>query len=180
MNVLRRSLVMENVEIIDNFLTEYQFKQLSSIILSSTFPWYGVNGIVNEDDGLHQFIHAFYKSASIDPYPGQERKSDHFSSIGAFQHKLGVRNLLKAKVNLRPKTFFRQLTPYHVDITNGPSAQKTAVFYLNTCNGYTKFRKGGKVKSVANRVVIFPSHMEHAGASCTDKNFRIVINFNYE
>ena len=51
---------------------------------------------------------------------------------------------------------------------------------LNTCNGYTKFKKSGKVKSVANRMVIFDSNLEHQGVTCTDKKRRVVINFNYD
>ena len=43
-----------------------------------------------------------------------------------------------------------------------------------------EFKKSGKiVKSVANRMVIFPSDLEHAGFSCTDKKVRVLINFNY-
>ena len=30
-----------------------------------------------------------------------------------------------------------------------------AIFSLNTCDGYTKFKDGTKVESVANRIVIF-------------------------
>ena len=57
----------------------------------------------------------------------------------------------------------------------------TAIFYLNTCNGYTKFRKSGKkIKTVANRMVIFDSNLEHAAFSQTDEKVRVVINFNYE
>jgi len=50
---------------------------------------------------------------------------------------------------------------------------------LNTCNGWTKFKKGGKVDCVANRVVIFNSNLEHAGITCTDQKRKVVINFNY-
>ena len=50
---------------------------------------------------------------------------------------------------------------------------------MNTCNGYTKLKKGGKVKSVANRMLIFDSDLEHAGFTCTDEQNRVVVNFNY-
>ena len=55
----------------------------------------------------------------------------------------------------------------------------TSIFYINTNNGYTKFKDGTKVESIANRMITFPANMEHCGTSCTDKNIRIVINFNY-
>ena len=55
----------------------------------------------------------------------------------------------------------------------------TSIFYLNTNNGYTYFEDGSKVKSIANRFVIFPCYMSHGGASCTDNDNRVVLNINY-
>ena len=56
----------------------------------------------------------------------------------------------------------------------------TSIFYLNTNNGWTQFKKGGKVKCVENRLVTFDSNLEHAGVTCTDQKRKVVINFNYE
>ena len=55
----------------------------------------------------------------------------------------------------------------------------TAIYYLNTNNGFTKFENGDKVNSVANRIVIFDSNLKHTGTSCTDSYARLLINFNY-
>jgi len=55
----------------------------------------------------------------------------------------------------------------------------TAILYMNTNNGYTKFEDGTKVESVANRMITFPANMKHSGTSCTDEKTRVVINFNY-
>ena len=46
--------------------------------------------------------------------------------------------------------------------------------------GWTQFKKGGKVKSVANRMVIFDNNLLHAGVTCTDEKCRVVMNFNYD
>ena len=51
---------------------------------------------------------------------------------------------------------------------------------MNTCNGWTEFEKGGKVKSVENRIVIFDSNLKHQGVTCTNEQRRVLINFNYE
>lgn len=57
---------------------------------------------------------------------------------------------------------------------------KTAIFYINTNNGYTKFNIKKKiVKSKANRLVKFPAKIKHTGTTCTDKDERIVLNINY-
>ena len=42
-----------------------------------------------------------------------------------------------------------------------------------------RFEDGTKVESVGNRLLTFPANMKHMGTSCTDQQFRIVINFNY-
>ncbi len=68
-------------------------------------------------------------------------------------------------------------TPLHIDVMFPGSL--TAIFYMNTNNGYTYFEDGTKVESVENRLVVFPSYFSHAGATCTDEQRRVVININY-
>ena len=57
--------------------------------------------------------------------------------------------------------------------------QKTAIFYINSNNGYTVFKDNSKVISRENRLCLFNGHIEHAGVSCTDARRRIVLNINY-
>ena len=66
---------------------------------------------------------------------------------------------------------------YHID---GYDCSHTSIYYVNTNNGYTKFKKGGKVKSVENRMVIFDSDDWHQGFTCTDQQRRVLINFNFD
>ena len=51
---------------------------------------------------------------------------------------------------------YRRRTPYHIDMEN----VTTAIFYLNTNNGGTKFKTF--IKSRANRIVFFNSDHPHA------------------
>jgi hypothetical protein len=53
----------------------------------------------------------------------------------------------------------------------------TGILYINTNNGYTKFKNGKKIKSKKNQYVEFDSKLEHTGSTCTDEDRRIVINF---
>ena len=55
----------------------------------------------------------------------------------------------------------------------------TAIFYINTNNGYTEFENGEKIESVANRLIMFPSNIKHRGVTQTDEQTRIMINFNF-
>ena len=65
------------------------------------------------------------------------------------------------------------------DVNNFDFRGKTAIFYLNTNNGYTLFEDGTKIESVANRLLTFDANLPHTGTSCTDKQFRCVLNINY-
>ena len=54
------------------------------------------------------------------------------------------------------------------------------MYYINTCNGYTKFEDCETVvESIANRCLVFPSQLRHTGTNVTDENKRLIINMNY-
>ena len=165
-------------EVIDNFLSDYDFKSLTHILMGNDFPWYWNGETLPSDDDYHnpndyQFTHRIFDLSDGGIL------SDYYSLCDIIQQKLGVRKLSRIKMNLLPQTFFHRKGGMHTDLGGLPSIQKTAIFYLNTNNGWTEFKKGGKVKSVANRMVIFDSNLEHTGVSCTDENRRVLVNFNY-
>ena len=56
---------------------------------------------------------------------------------------------------------------------------KTAIYYVNSNNGVTLFKKQQSVASLANRISIFSSDEIHTGISHTDEQIRMVINLNY-
>ena len=160
------------MKIIDNFLPNYQFKQLQSLFMESNFPWYNNREIVSGlETDLPLLTHTLF--GKREPWNGIS--SGYFNSMQIFINKLKINELYRIKANLNTGTVFHRHTGWHYDIEN----VTTAVFYINSNNGYTKFKKGGKVKSVENRMVIFDSNLEHAGFTCTDENVRVVLNFNY-
>ena len=172
MKLLRESLVMDP-EIIDNFLPSSQFEKIQSYMIGDgNFPWFYNNGIVDEDDGLSQLIHLFYHPKGT--------ISRCYSLILPILTRLRVSEIYKIKANLIPRTAFRRKTRYHIDGDGLWKGKKTAILYLNTTNGYTSFKGYRNVKTVANRMVIFPNEMEHRAVTCTNKKVRSVINFNYE
>jgi hypothetical protein len=77
---------------------------------------------------------------------------------------------------------YKQYQPYdcewHVD---RPFQCKTAILYLNNCNGYTLLKTNPitKIESIENRMLLFDSKIQHKAISQTDSKRRIVINFNY-
>ena len=164
------------MKVVDDFLPSYQFKQLQSIVLSRGLHWQFEEGIVATNDGQYQFTHVLFDIR----YGGVI--SEYYSVFDVVQQKLGVKKLDRIKLNLNPKTIFHRKGGYHTDRDNSnqPQHQKTAVLYINTNNGWTQFKKGGRVKSVANRIVIFDSNLEHTGVTCTDEKRRVIVNFNYD
>ena len=159
-----------DLQVIDNFLPSYQFKEIWNIIMGkdSSFPWYWSDQICYDGDPFYQFYHLFYNEKT--------GESKSYSLLNIFNSKLQIIRIRRVAASLTSRTVFNRKTGYHIDYPN----IRTAIFYLNTCNGYTKFKGGGKVQSVANRIVIFDSNLKHQAVTCTDEKRRVVINFNYE
>tara|TARA_B100000427_G_C15193645_1_gene457092 strand:- start:60 stop:578 length:519 start_codon:yes stop_codon:yes gene_type:complete len=169
------------IEIIDNFLPDHDFKLLTDVLLGTEFPWYFNDQVV--DDGISkddrfQFTHCILSAQGLDPCPDKEQYSNWYPLFEQLLNKLKVRGLLRIKINLNTKTFEHEKSKYHIDVSN-IEGSKTAIYYLNTNNGWTRFKKGDKVSSVANRMVIFDSNLEHSGVTCTNEQRRLVVNLNY-
>ena len=169
-----------SLEVIDNFLDEDKFKYLEHNITGENFPWYYSESI-NVDPELalepkydYQLYNTVYSAPSHVP--------EEFKFIKPIISKINPRILLRAKFNFAPANDRIIEHGMHQDINVGKDLLDictTAVLYLNTNNGYTKFDNGDTVASVRNRLVAFPSKMFHTGTTCTDKKCRIVLNLNY-
>ena len=160
---------MQYAKRIDNFLSEEDFIPLKDTLNGFNFPWYFNDQICYESDGLSQFTHTFFEESTRSP------NSDFYPLVECFLDKLEVKELIRIKANLNVKTQVPIQTGYHIDHPN----VTTAVFYLDTNNGGTELNKTTFVESVANRIVIFDSNIQHTGVTCTDQKKRIVLNFNY-
>ncbi len=154
------------MQVIDNFLSESEFKNLRDYISSTRFPWY--YGLVTTDSKIAQFVHTFYAN---------DAPTSSWPHVEFFRLRLNMASLVRIKVNLNPKTenLIVHKDAFHIDYPD----ITTAVYYLNTCDGYTLFEDGPKVNSVENRIVIFDSNMRHTGTSCTNESGRLVMNINY-
>ena len=164
-------------EVIDNFLSDYHFKSITNTVLSLDFNWCFNDHVVKQGTGDFQFTHNVFSCRGVNPYPAREFTNNYYLLFQPVLAQLKAQVIYRIKINLTTRTFFHRKSDYHID--NCDSA-KTAVLYLNTNNGWTRFKKGGKVKSVANRMVIFDSNQEHSGVTCTNEQRRVVVNFNYD
>ena len=160
------------MKIINNFLEKEDLSKIKSTLLNDVyFPWYLQNGVSYNEDGNIQFTHVFYNERI-------NTTEQNFFLLKPILDKLKIKKLLRIKANLVLKTHKLIQHDYHVDYPD--IVCTTAIFYINTNNGYTIFKKNNKIiKSEENKFVFFKSNLEHAGTTCTDENLRAVINFNY-
>ena len=173
------------MKIKDNFLDQEEFNKLRNIITHHNFPWFfrdryyervgqPVSTIKPELDKF-QFIHEFYY--------GHVPTSSHMEHLECILQLLQPVSIIKIRANLLTRLPNIVENPFHTDLTDMPKEKQkqweTSIFYVNTNDGYTVLEDGTKVESVANRMLTFPANMKHTGTSCTDKQSRIIINFNY-
>tara|TARA_R100000008_G_scaffold78641_1_gene59745 strand:+ start:202 stop:696 length:495 start_codon:yes stop_codon:yes gene_type:complete len=156
------------MKIYDDFLKLDDHKNLYELMVQSPLiDWHFYNGVNMPRDGNYQFSHLFY--AEFQP------RSKFFNNILPIIDKLKPISIVRIKSNLNIRTFERINFGLHTDVDNCI----TAIYYVNSNDGYTYFEDGTKVDSIANRMVIFNSNMKHAGCTPTDELCRCVINFNY-
>jgi hypothetical protein len=154
----------------DDFLSIEELDELNNIIGSPFFPWFFQKQQTYEDDPF--FCHILYCN--------DISQSEFYKPVlDIFKKHMNWISLYRLNVNLCPKIGSK--SNFHTD-TNGEENEEkmtTSIFYLNTNNGYTEFKNGEIVNSVQNRLVSFPTHMSHRAMGQTDKDQRIVLNFNY-
>ena len=157
------------IQIIDNFLSEEEFKSIQSFMMGGEFRWFYADGKAFVDDGSFHMIHMFFQ-------PEVGLNSEHITMWNTFMNKVEAKKCERIKANLTFKTPTIELSEYHSDYDD----MKTAIFYINTNNGYTELKSGVRVSSVANRVCIFDSNLKHRGTTHSEGGQqRIAVNFNY-
>jgi hypothetical protein len=157
------------MKIINNVIKDEEALKIKDLLISQTFSWFYIEGVVFEKENNFQFTHMFYNDFKIN--------SNYFEILNPILNVLKPSAIIKIKANLLLKD--SKITEHTMHIDTNTKNSKTAVYYVNTNNGYTKFSNGKKVSSKINRLVTFDSKLEHAGTTCTDSNYRIVLNFNY-
>ena len=163
-----------DVELIDNFLPEENFKLLVEAILSQSFPFYHQDYITNstEQSGIDHvnFTHLLhFKTVPASTYYPFVYEN--------FISKISdLRSIIRSKVNCYPRTDKNVLHAFHQDFLY---PHRALILSLNTCDGYTVFEDGTKIDSISNRAVIFDASVSHASTSCTNQKCRWNIIVNY-
>ena len=165
------------MKIIDDFLSEEEFKNLKNyIIYDGNLDWYTRIGVSDHGQKDGYFLtHMFYNNF--------RPCSNHFSCIHPLLRIIDPISIIRIKANFYPKTHEIEHHNLHVDFLgedDEPIQCKGCLFYLNTNNGKTIFENGVEVDSVENRALFFDPAIYHKSTTCTDDMIgRFNINFNY-
>tara|TARA_B100000035_G_scaffold302186_1_gene299549 strand:+ start:1105 stop:1671 length:567 start_codon:yes stop_codon:yes gene_type:complete len=162
----------DDLKITDNFLGKSAFHQMQAFFLGHNLPWYfNEHKVYKTNKDLHnfQFVHQFYRAP-------KGVCSPHYTQLVPLFKQINPAVLIRIKANAtgyNPKIL-------EFDLHNDSDYKcTTAIFFMNSNNGYTVFKDGTKIESVANRLIEFPSHYLHAGTTCSDDKVRCVLNLNY-
>lgn len=174
--------------IIDEFLSNEDFEKIKTIFTNENTPWFFSKGIAFPNDTIREtsdtgslddyfFSHVLYNNMR----PQSDLFDNTINILGpALKQELQFQlsTIIRIKFNLYTRTQIVNRHPWHIDAKDLPKL-RGALLMLNTCDGYTGFIDGTKVKSVENRLVLFDSLEKHHSTSTSDASTRMTININY-
>jgi len=166
-------------QIIDNFLSLDDFETLEKEFKCIFWQLNQYVADVNEKQEFKDSNWNWYLTHII--YDQNVPLSQHYSLVhNLFGSKFNDLDIFKTwiriKVNLYPSTLEVNEHQPHTDYDY---SQKSAVFSLNTCDGFTKMHDGTKIESIKNRLVLFDSSLPHNSSTTSNSKFRMNINFNW-
>ena len=154
-----------------NFLSTDFFEKLKSVILHEDFPWRRRESMTPDPQDKMYFNYNFYnrmnsKSEFYEPY------------IIPILKKLETKAPIQIRANMFISSLFK-VSGWHTDY---PFNCKTAILYLNDCDGGTELRIDNKItfiKADANKMLIFDTLIPHRAITSQKEPLRYIINFNY-
>ena len=191
------------IEVIDNFLPDDIFRQFATTCMNHEFycplPF---TTLAEEDDGSistfgehlvpvteKSFAETMFSCVLYATQVSSHTVHDVYNGcphwFKTMEEYLNVKRWILLRINCTMGQPKQHIGTYHVDFDartqRNYKETTTAILYLNTNNGGTKFRDSGKfVESKMNRLVKFPTPTFHAGVWATDAKLRFVLNMTYE
>ena len=159
-------------KVIKDFLDVDFFNEVENVILSLDFPWRRQGYKFNEDgtNSLY-FNHIFFNNM-------QQNSPAYFNIILPILHKLECIAPIQIRANMFVSKLFEK-SGWHNDYEE---TCKTAILYLNTCDGGTELKIDNEVKFIKaekNKMLIFDSSVSHRAITSKEEPIRYIINFNY-
>tara|TARA_R100001198_G_C5062363_1_gene112757 strand:+ start:24 stop:521 length:498 start_codon:yes stop_codon:yes gene_type:complete len=157
---------------INNFLDKKQLSATQSIIFDLEFPWRRRKELNDNCNNGIYFTYGFYNNMEINsPY--------FMDIIKPILEKLNSMAPIQVRSNMFISKLFKK-SAFHVDYEDTKS--KTAILYLNTCDGGTEIKINNKVKfikAVENKILIFDTNTLHRAITSIESPIRYIINLNY-
>lgn len=163
-------------KVIDNFLSNEDFERIRNVVINPNTAFFYQQDVNdehknNKNDLSIYFTHSLFKQDDEVIYSNLYH---HFRKI--FWEALNIKSLMRMKLNLYPRTSKIEVHEPHKDY---PFSHKGCLFSFNTCDGATILADGTKVKSVANRALLFDPFENHSSTTTTDVKARFNMNVNY-
>ena len=169
--------IEQNKLICTDVIDKQSFTAMHDYLTSDRFAWFYSNSIVAEKDSLTdkkyqaQFVHFFHQNSSV------VTSQENWQMLFPIFEVLQPYSFIRVKANNIPG--HEKIITHGMHSDTGVPLSYTAIYYVNSNNGYTEFEDGDKISSVANSMIVFPSYMRHTGSTCTDARSRINININF-
>lgn len=144
---------------------------------SDTFTWNYHDHVVDttqfDAEAKHQiqFVHKFHEVSNILTNP------NYWQMLFPIFEVIQPHTFIRVKANNIPGN--EKIITHGMHSDTGIPLSYTAIYYVNTNNGFTEFADGDKINSVENSMVVFPSYMHHTGSTCSDARARFNININF-
>ena len=165
------------MNIIDNAMSQSEFVLAQRTFFERNIPWFYEESQTHKFSDDSYFWHCMYGKTEEGKDAIGQPCSEAFPLFFPLLQRLECNSLINMRANLLINRGPKKSIP-HVDRFSSDMSHKTAIFYMNTCNGKTVI-DGTEVDSVENRLVTFPSDTMHYVIHQTDEDRRIVININY-
>ena len=163
-------------EVIDNYLPEGIADEIEEHFLSRNPLWRFQSKVADEQmhnrstgspsDCFWAFVIWRCPEGIIAP---------EFEHLVPIIEKLNYKALIRIKANMYSSTENMLEHAPHQDFT---FYNKSALYYVNSNNGYTQIGDH-KIESIKNRLVVFDGSIDHYSTNCTDEQVRVTVNFNF-
>jgi len=153
------------------FLKLEFFEKLKNVILDDDFPWRRREHMtLNNKDEMY-FTYNFYnnmipESSWYGPY------------IIPILKELKALAPIQVRANMTISKLYKASSWHHDYFFKC----KTAILYLNDCDGGTELKINNKpifIKAVANKMLVFDTSIFHRAITSKKEPLRYVLNFNY-
>mgnify|MGYP003678186823 FL=1 len=171
------------MKIIKNALPKEEFLKIQNLLESDEIPWYYNKEQVEKKD-VKQLYDGY--TSDNESYFSHQFYSNDMPSSSFYTNILPLINFIKpislinVRANLNVNKNRINFSGWHRDMyRNNKFNHNTAIFYINTNNGYTELKNNRKINSEDNKLLIFDSKELHRAHQQTDTDRRVVINLNY-